>query len=436
LDEARSGKLEELIGRKVSLAPSAVSIGRATKGAGARALHSRKRSREEARRRVNPTIVLLAVAAANAGIAMRVVEPMLPRLATEFATTVPAAAAVISAFAFAQAGAQYFHGPLGDRFGKLRVLTVLMVLSAVASFGCASAGSLDGLLAWRVATGLFSSATMTLGMAFIGDAVPSQRRQTVLARFISGTIIGQGLGPLIGGAMTDLAGWRAAFVLLGAVFAAVAAVLFAATRRQWGEGTRSAGPLLSPARHLAILRIPRARAVLLSVFLEMVFFYGAFAFLGALLKAQFDLPFTIIGLLLAGFGLGGLLYTFSVRWLLTRIGQRGCVQLGGALGGVFYLAIVLAPAWPLVAICTLGLGFAFYAMHNTLQMKATEMAPQSRATALSLFSMFWAGGQAAGAALMGGAVAAFGLAPMIVCFGIGYALLGVGLRHNLQRLGG
>ena len=103
---------------------------------------------------MNPTIILLAVAAANAGIAMRVVEPMLPVLAADFGTSVSAAAAVISAFAFAQAGAQYFHGPLGDRFGKLRMLTVLMALSAVASFGCASADSLDGLIAWRVALSL------------------------------------------------------------------------------------------------------------------------------------------------------------------------------------------------------------------------------------------------------------------------------------------
>ena len=108
------------------------------------------------------TIFLLAVAAANSGLAMRIVEPMLPRLAGDFGTSVPATAAVISAFAFAHAGAQYFHGPLGDRFGKLRVVTVLMALSAVAAFGCAAATDLDSLIAWRFATGLFSSASMTL----------------------------------------------------------------------------------------------------------------------------------------------------------------------------------------------------------------------------------------------------------------------------------
>jgi MFS transporter, YNFM family, putative membrane transport protein len=383
---------------------------------------------------VTETIVLLAVAAANAGIAMRVVEPMLPRLATDFGTSVPITASVITAFAFAQAGAQYFHGPLGDRYGKLRIVTILMALSAVASLGCALAGDLQSLIAWRFATGLFASATMTLGMAFVSDVVPAENRQPVLARFIAGTIIGQSLGPLIGGAFTDLAGWRASFVLLGSVFALVALLLFVRTRAQWDALPRASGPLLSPARYIAILKRPRARAVLAAVFLEMTFFYGAFSFLGAMLKARFDLPFTLIGMLLAGFGLGGLLYIAAVRWVLARLGQRGCVLIGGLLAAFFYLAVLFVPAWPLVMICTVGVGFSFYMVHNTLQAKASEMAPEARATGFSLFSMGWAGGQAVGAALMGAGVAAFGYTWMIASFGLFFAALGITLRFQLQRL--
>ncbi len=136
---------------------------------------------------------------------------------------------------------------------------------------------------------------MTLGMAYVADVVPAATRQPVLARFISGTIIGQALGPFAGGALTDLFGWRAAFIALGAVFAIVAAVLGVGTRAEWKTEPRTPGPLFSPVRHLAILRLPRARAVLLSVFIEMTLFYGAFSLLGAMLKARFDLPFTVIG---------------------------------------------------------------------------------------------------------------------------------------------
>ncbi len=210
---------------------------------------------------MNQTIFLLAVAAANSGLAMRIVEPMLPRLAGDFGTSVPATAAVIAAFAFAHAGAQYFHGPLGDRFGKLRVVTVLMALSAVAAFGCAAATDLDSLIAWRFATGAFSSASMTLGMAYVADVVPSATRQPVLARFVSGTIIGQALGPFVGGALTDLFGWRAAFIALGAVFATRRAGARRGDARGVEGGAADAGPALlagAPSRDPAGCRA-RAR---------------------------------------------------------------------------------------------------------------------------------------------------------------------------------
>jgi predicted MFS family arabinose efflux permease len=383
---------------------------------------------------VKETIILLGIAAANTGIAMRVVEPMLPRLASDFGTSVPATAVVITAFALAQAGAQYFHGPLGDRFGKLRVVTIMMGFAALASLGCALADSLGALMAWRFATGLFVSATMTLGMAYVSDNVSAETRQLVIARFISGTIIGQSLGPFTGGALTDLFGWRATFVLIGAVFAVVGIVLFVRTRAQWDSGQRMPGRLFSPAAHLAILKLPKTRAVLISVFLEMLFFYGAFSFLGAMLRVKFNLPFTLIGALLAGFGIGGLIYIASVRWVLARLGQRGCVLVGGLLGGLFYLAVVLVPVWQLVIFCTVGVGFSFYMVHNTLQAKAAEMAPHARGTGFSQFSMFWASGQAVGAALMGAGVAAFGYEWMISGFGFLFMIFAITLRFQLHHL--
>jgi predicted MFS family arabinose efflux permease len=383
---------------------------------------------------VRETIFLLALASANAGIALRAVEPMLPRLASEFGASISSTATIISAYAFAYAGAQLLYGPLGDRFGKLRVVTLSLAGAALGSFGCALAEDLATLAAMRFATGLFASTPVMLGMAYIGDRVPAAGLQPVIARFIVGTITGQALGPAVGGAATDLLGWRGTFALIGAVFALVCAILLLRTRAQWRDEKAIALSANPFAVHLRLFRSSRVRHVVAIGFVETFIFFGAFSFLGAYLKLSFDLSLTLIGAILAGFGAGGVFYTLLVRPLLRGLGQRGLVLAGGAACFASYLLAMLTPLWGVFIACTIGLGFSFYMLHNTLQAKATEMAPEARATGLALYSSAWALGQAAGVAAMGLAVHWFDYRPSIIAFGLAYFVLGLWMSRNLGKL--
>jgi YNFM family putative membrane transporter len=382
--------------------------------------------------RSREAIRLLALAGFNAGISHRCVEPMLPKLADEFGASVSAASIVITTYAFAYAASLLLQGPLGDRYGKLRVVTIGMACAGLASLGCAAAWDLGSLAALRLATGIFASASVALGMAFIGDVVPMNERQATIAHFIAGSMLGQMLGPLAGGALTDAAGWRGSFFVLGVVFLIVAAVLLGRTRSAWPAAART------PFRPLAVYRGLWARTAmrwLLAVGIaETFFFFGAFAFLGAFLKARFDPSFTTLGLVLAGFGLGGLLFSFTARAFIRRLGERGMVLAGGILGAALFVAVVAAPALSWTLPCTVGLGFAFYLIHNTIQAKATEVAPDARGSAVALYATGWALGQALGVAAIGLLVAAAGYAAAIIACGVGFGVLGLWLRANLYRL--
>lgn len=377
-------------------------------------------------------IRLLALAGFNAGISLRCVEPMLPKFADDFGTSVSAAAAVITSFALAYALAVLLQGPLGDRFGKLRVVTLGTGLAGIASLGCALAWSLESLAAMRLLTGMFASSSVALGMAYIGDAVPLGERQHTIARFIAGSLLGQTLGPLFGGAFTDWIGWRASFGVLGLIFAAVSAILWARTAGAW--------PAIAPGRFqpFTVLRRLLGRAAmrwLVAVGVaETFFFFGAYAFLGAFLRLRFDLSFTAIGLILAGYGVGGLVYSLAARPLIRALGERGLVLAGGSAGLVLYAILAVVPHWAYAIPCTIGLGVAFYLIHNTIQTKATEVAPEARGAAVALYASAWALGQAGGVAAMGLAVAAAGYAPAIVASGIGFGVLGLWLRSNMHRL--
>ena len=92
----------------------------------------------------------------------------------------------------------------------------------------------------RLAGGATAAAIVPLSMAFIGDHVPYERRQTALARFLTGTILGIVSGQVLGGVLGEMVGWRAVFLLLGAVFLLIGALLLVEVR-----STRVPPPLLT-----------------------------------------------------------------------------------------------------------------------------------------------------------------------------------------------
>lgn len=74
----------------------------------------------------------------------------------------------------------------------------------------------------RLASGITAAWILPLALAFVGDVVPYERRQPVLAKFLAGQMLGQAAGGILG----DYFGWRTVFFVLAAVFALAAVVLF------------------------------------------------------------------------------------------------------------------------------------------------------------------------------------------------------------------
>jgi len=364
---------------------------------------------------VKRNVVLLALGAFVSGVSMRVAEPLLPRLATEFATGVTDVSAVITGFALAYGLFQFVHGPLGDRYGRLRVAVGGCLLAAVGSAACAAAQSVAELTALRVVVGMAGGGIVALGLAYIGDTVPLGERQATIGRFIAGSLLGQALGPFVGGAFSDLAGWRASFVAIAACYAAVGLVLLPSALRAPAPGVPIGNPL---ARYAGLLARPQVRLVMAVEFFEALFFFGAFAYLGAFFKLRFALSDVLVGALLAGFGAGGLAYSATVGALTRRLTQPQLVRRGGLVMLACLGMVALAPDWRVAAPCMLVLGYGFYMLHNTAQVRSTEMAPDARGTGIALAVMGWFLGQAAGVATMGVVIELAGYVPMLaLCAG-------------------
>ena len=95
---------------------------------------------------INRAIVALSVAAFGSGMSMRVMDPMLVRLASDFSIPVGIASWSVTVFGVAYGFSQLLFGPLGDRYGKVKVVAIGSAACSLAAVFCAYAQNFSWLL--------------------------------------------------------------------------------------------------------------------------------------------------------------------------------------------------------------------------------------------------------------------------------------------------
>jgi predicted MFS family arabinose efflux permease len=183
-----------------------------------------------------------------------------------------------------------------------------------------------------------------------------------------------------------------------------------------------------------MLRIRRVRQVLTVVAIEGALVFGVMAFIPTHLHQQFDMSVVFAGSVMMLYGVGGLVYSqLARRWLGWLGGERGLVKTGSTciVAGLLILAWAHHPALGMLGC--LATGFGFYMLHNTLQVQATQMAPASRGTAVTLFACLLFFGQSTGVVLMAQSVDMGWLSYSLSLAALGVAILGYFVSRLVGR---
>jgi predicted MFS family arabinose efflux permease len=361
-------------------------------------------------------------------MSMRVNDPLLPLMAQVFDIGLGRVALVISLFAIAYGAALLVIGPLGEKYGKYRVVAIGTLLCSLTALACGLAWDFPSLLAARIVAGLTAGAIIPLSMAWIGDVIGYARRQSVLARFLIGQILGTSAGAWMGGLAADAGAWRTPFFGIALLFAVAAALLWTRWQRL-PPPARAAQPQLrlhpaTVAEQMGhVLRVRWARCILAFVALEGGFVYGAVAFVPTHLHQVLGLSLSAAGSLVMLFGFGGFAFALGSARLVAALREPGLVRWGGVLLTGALLLVALSRWTPASALACFVLGMGFYMLHNTLQVNATQMVPERRSVAVALFATAFFLGQALGVQAVGMAAAAFGTTLVISACALALAVV-------------
>ncbi len=376
----------------------------------------------------------LGVASFASIASMRACDAILHDLTLEFSATTAQVAQTISGFGIAYGLMQFVFGPLGDRWGKLRIMTMAVLGCALVNVAVAMSQGLDALVWGRVLAGAAGGGIVPLCLAHIGDTVAYERRQMILSRLMTATLSGMIAGQWLGGLIAQYWGWRAVFWCLAALFLGVLPALWQAAATQ-GAPAAPSGLGQLPHRIQQLLVRPRVRAILLAVTLEGATGFATITFVPALLSQRFGLPSGSAGAVAAVMGLGGLAYTLSARTIIARLGETGMVRWGGWGIGLSLVLLGCMGQWQwAIPACALG-GLSLYMLHNTLQAQATQMHPQMRGTALAVFASCLFLGTALGVMAASWLIDHDHMTAVFVGAGLFLPVLGSLLRRELKGSG-
>jgi DHA1 family inner membrane transport protein len=382
-----------------------------------------------------PLVFAASIGIFTASLGWRAVDPILPVLASDLQVGLSDVVLFASAYSFALALMQLLFGPVGDAWGKLRVLRGTMLLVIASLVLMALAPDYHTALIARILGGAFAGGVIPVSLALLSERIPVAQRQAALGPFVASMLGGQMIGAAISGVLVDFSGWRPVFLLCAAAVTTATVLNFYLLGRPKEVRTRfSFGGAF--ANYRDIVASPSSWTVLATLVGEGVLILGVIPFIAGMVLLHGAEGSSEAGITIGTFAIGGVAFGFLVRRILACLGPWHMLRVGGALAGLALMATALPVHWSVIAVLFFVTGFGFYMFHNTIQLHVTELMPAARGASVSIGAFFFMCGQALGPVLWAPVAAHAGYAALFIAAGIGSIAMGlvVAWRLELQAL--
>jgi len=309
---------------------------------------------------VRPLLVTLVVLAAVSPLAINMFVPSMPSIAEDFGAPYPTVQLGLSLYLFFMAVLQLVAGPVSDRIGRRPVLIAGMTIFIIGSVVCMLAPNVEVFLLGRIIQ-TASAVGLVLSRTIVRDIYPREKSASMIGYVVMGMAVAPMIAPAIGGLADEIAGWRAAFMLLtlfGAAALIATLIFLPETNTSKGQGARA-----QIATWGILARMPAFWLYAMTPTLASAVFFGFLgggpaisdAFLGQT-PFEYGLWFSLCAL---GYLIGNFLSgRFSQRrGIEAMIRDGSIITLGGTLVFLALFALgVNHPAALFIPIAVTGIG--------------------------------------------------------------------------------
>ena len=376
-------------------------------------------------RRGTPELMRANLALFVAGLAtfamLYCTQPLLPTFSAEFGLTPTVASFSLSAATATLAVALVVAGSLSEAWGRVRVMTVSLVLSSLLMVLAALSPGFAVLLVLRALQGIALAGLPAVAMAYLAEEVHPKHAGFTVGLYIAGNSVGGLVGRVVSGALTDAFSWR---VALGALGVSCLLASFAFWRMLPRSTRFQPRPLVardllaSLGGHLrdrGLLRLYAIGALLMGGFVALYNYVGYH-----LVGAPYNLSQTEVGWIFVLYLVG----TFSSAWmgrLADNLGRARVLWAGISLM-LCGLGMTLASSLAAIVAGVAVLTFGFFGAHAIASGWVGQKALNAKAQASALYLLcYYLGSSIGGSA--GGIAYSYAYWPGLVATVAGLLLL-------------
>ncbi|WP_018897954.1 multidrug effflux MFS transporter [Rhizobium sp. 2MFCol3.1] len=268
--------------------------------------------------------------------------PAMPEMARTLGASTGGVEFTISGFLIGFSLGQLIWGAISDKYGRRLPVAAGLVLFIIGSAGCAMSQSVEAIIIWRIVQAVGACAGVVLSRAMVRDLFTGARAAQMLSTLIAVMAIAPLLGPILGGQIAAVAGWRAIFWTLVILGAATLLALFSLPETLPVEKRRN-DPLLGAFGRYG--KLLTHRRILGYAGAGAFFYSGMYAYIAGTPFAfitYYHVPSEYYGLLF-GSGIVGIVITNLLNTrLVHRLGMDTILIRGAIIAMLAGVALALA----------------------------------------------------------------------------------------------
>lgn len=321
---------------------------------------------------------------------------LLPNISQDFDISISQASIVLTAYLIPYGVLQPVYGFYSDRYGRKKILLLLMLCLSISTLLCSMAPNIALLTICRFITGLFAAGIVAVSLGILGELYQKETLTKLVGIFLGLIFLGQGLSSAIGGWLIELSSWRKIFIL----FSLLSFLSFLATFSLPSSGYINTKKSALIKTLCLLLRNNALRKIYFLAFCNGFIVLGTYSYIGAYFSIALGLIYKYVGIGLMLFGIMCFLTGFLNRPLLKNVPNQKVLILGFCCSMISLLLFTCHCVF-LSYLATMLLGIGYILVQSILASKALDLASSDKGLSSGIIGVAIFGGGGIGTYLGG-----------------------------------